>query len=199
MKTNPFKILMLILILAFAGCSKDGDPGPQGPQGQAGADGTAGEPGEPGTTGAQGPQGPQGETGSANVIYSPWMNLVWNDVNEPRHKRMIINVPELDLAMWRTGVILMYWQFNNGTTPPLPYYHLNVISGSMISSREFVIRGSNTIWVDFRKYTSDIVPSDYSGKIRYVLIPGGVPTGRLSTSVDHSDYEAVKEFYNLPD
>ena len=33
---------------------------------------------------------------------------------------------------------------------------------------------------------------------RYVIIPGGTPTGRIA-SPDLSDYEAVKSFYNIPD
>src|SRR5690606_11843322 len=72
MKTNFFKILMVVVMVALTGCAKDGDPGPQGPPGTDGAPGVAGPEGTPGPAGAQ---GPKGDVGAANVIYSPWMDL----------------------------------------------------------------------------------------------------------------------------
>lgn len=186
---------MVVVMVALTGCAKDGDPGPQGPPGTDGAPGVAGPEGTPGPAGAQ---GPKGDVGAANVIYSPWMDLDWNEFDEVRMKRMIINEPELNFTMWSTGVILMYWRFNNGTTQLLPYHQYNAVSGAIISSREFLVRGAGTIWIDLRRYTTDILPSDYNGQIRYVLIPGGIPTGRLP-AVDHTDYNAVKSFYNLAD
>jgi hypothetical protein len=33
---------------------------------------------------------------------------------------------------------------------------------------------------------------------RYVIIPGGIPNGRMA-AVNYNDYEAVKAYYQLPD
>ena len=51
--------------LFFTACSKTGPTGPAGPAGQDGA------------AGAAGPAGPKGDTGTANVIYSPWLDVTY--------------------------------------------------------------------------------------------------------------------------
>ena len=60
-------ILFLAIILVFTHCKK-GDTGPAGPQGPQG---------EQGQMGATGSQGPKGDTGTANVIYSSWLDVTY--------------------------------------------------------------------------------------------------------------------------
>lgn len=51
------------VVVALAGCSSAGDPGPAGPAGATGPQGAQGATGPQGATGATGPQGPQGWPG----------------------------------------------------------------------------------------------------------------------------------------
>src|SRR4051812_48308804 len=62
---------LIAVTLLFAYCKK-GDTGPAGP---AGANGAAGTPGAAGPTG---PQGAKGDTGTANVIYSQWLDVAYD-------------------------------------------------------------------------------------------------------------------------
>ncbi len=209
MKTRLFKTnyLAFVFFLMIAACSQDGEPGPQGPkgeQGEQGLQGPQGEEGPEGPEGPQGPQGPQGATGAANVIYSAWLQPVWNDSDGATFKRMIIDVPELNMNMWDRGLIYMYWKTNNGSTFPLPWVTNNVATGTPTIARTFLIRGATKLWVEIRKYSGDLVASEFSAangnRIRYVLVPGGVAaSGRIAAPVDFDNYEEVKAYFNLPD
>lgn len=212
MKTRLFKLkyLALVLFLMAGACGKEGEPGPEGPEGDQGEQGIQGlqgpqgPEGPEGPQGEQGPQGPQGPTGAANVIYSAWLQPSWNDADLATLKRMTINVPELTLNMWDRGLIYMYWKTNNGSTFPLPWVSYNVSTGSPAITRTFLIRGSSTLWVEIRKFTGDLVASEFSGangnRVRYVLIPGEVvASGRMATMVDFNNYEEVKRYFNLLD
>src|SRR6188474_3576626 len=67
MKTKSSSTLLASLVLItliFTQCQK-GDVGPAGPAGPAGPGGPAGS------------TGPKGDTGTANVIYSPWLDVTY--------------------------------------------------------------------------------------------------------------------------
>ena len=73
MKTNVLSIkTILIMALSMAlvtSCSsEDGEDGATGPQGAQGPAGPAGPQGDPGA------QGEQGDPGTANVMYSDWVD-----------------------------------------------------------------------------------------------------------------------------
>jgi hypothetical protein len=57
---------LVLITFIFTQCQK-GDVGPAGPAGPTGAAGAAGSPGA---------TGPKGDTGTANVIYSPWLDVL---------------------------------------------------------------------------------------------------------------------------
>jgi len=75
--------LLLLVVIAAAGCGSEGpigDQGAQGPKGVSGERGAAGPAGlagaqgpagERGLTGAQGPQGPAGKDAPASALYRP--------------------------------------------------------------------------------------------------------------------------------
>ena len=65
-KFYAFLIVCLSACLFFTACSKTGPEGPQGEQGPAGE------------TGATGAQGAKGDTGTANVIYSSWLDVTYD-------------------------------------------------------------------------------------------------------------------------
>src|SRR6266566_2913456 len=60
-------LLLVAITLLFTSCKK-GDPG---------AAGAPGATGQTGPTGPTGVQGPKGDTGTANVIYSAWLNVTY--------------------------------------------------------------------------------------------------------------------------
>src|SRR3954464_11861709 len=60
-------ICFVVISLLGASCQK-GDTGPAGPQGPQGEQGQAGAAGAP---------GPKGDTGTANVIYSNWLDVTY--------------------------------------------------------------------------------------------------------------------------
>jgi hypothetical protein len=69
MKAKSSLTLLASLVLIsfiFTQCQK-GDVGPAGPAGPAGAAGAAGPAGA---------TGPKGDTGTANVMYSPWLDVI---------------------------------------------------------------------------------------------------------------------------
>ena len=196
-----------------------GEAGPQGPsgspgeQGPPGATGPAGPPGTPGPQGPQGPagpagppgsQGPQGEPGTANVFYSNWAGFNtdnWSGlVAFLFQNRRIYTVSENRItdAILDRGAVMVYVKFANSSdiVQPLPIYQSitqlkNQHMAHFIQQNRILI----TLYNDDR---SDPGTIGSINSYRYVIIPGGTPTGR-NAPVDLNDYEAVKTYYNIPD
>lgn len=177
----------------------NGSTGPAGPAGPNGATGPQGPVGPAGTTGATGPQGPvgptgatgpQGPAGTANVIYSDWIRpteATWSELNQPRRKSMEITDSRITSDIIEKGVVLVYRQTNNGTTFPFPYHEIST-SGTPTISFTHYLHGK--LKIEIRSYTRDIEPREYlwelpgttarHARFRYIIIPGGVPSGRLA-------------------
>ncbi|WP_220392838.1 hypothetical protein [Chitinophaga lutea] len=68
MRFLPFLLLTATAALFMSSCGKDGDVGPAGEKG---------ENGDTGAGGPAGPAGPKGDPGTANVIYSDWLNVIF--------------------------------------------------------------------------------------------------------------------------
>ncbi|QEC54108.1 collagen-like protein [Anseongella ginsenosidimutans] len=98
---------------------KEGPPGPdgavgeQGPKGEPGATGPTGDKGASGPKGATGPKGPKGdpgpqglkgEKGTANVIYSDWMDIE-RDLDTQLKNEMYVTVPQLTREFLNVGVV----------------------------------------------------------------------------------------------
>src|SRR3546814_13241052 len=96
-------IIAITLLVTWSSCEKEGPAGPSGPMGEQGVAGPKGDKGDTGATGprgAAGPTGPRGATGlagpkgdkgdpgTANVIYSEWLEPVWNLSNAANFKTM---------------------------------------------------------------------------------------------------------------
>lgn len=185
MKTTITKILTLLLIVTIAACS-DGDPGPAGPQGQ------------PGTAGAPGPAGEKGDPGTANVIYSEWLDLEFNGVNESNYKTMRIPEPMVTTEfLEKGGVALFFLRVEQGDVAlvvSIPYEQggVKLFNVTQTTSGEHAL-GLIAMTEDGSDFSADI----YDGvQVRYILIPGGTLTtgGRMSYS-----YESLKQLYNIKD
>ena len=170
------KTLLFGCILASTlviGCEpKAGDPGPKGDTGVQGAKGDAGA------------QGPKGDVGSANVIYSPWTSVSFTGGGSSYIGNL--TAPKITQEVLDKADIRVYWS-ESGRVLTLPY-------------AETI--GTTTYTVHQRFYVGRVeLKASYalsSQQFRYVIIPGGTPSGRLA-GIDLTNYAAVKEAFNIPD
>ena len=181
MKRNFLVFTCLILIFAsfVASCEKEGPAGPAGPQG---AQGTPGAPGAPG------PTGPAGAPGTANVIYSPWMDVAFEQDTTDGSWYGEMAAPKLDSIMLATGEMKVYVNagtpadpvvitlpFNSGTDVILPIYVKGAIVLSATDDFSTFLVGGLKRW-----------------QYRYVLIPGGT-RAQNGLKVDWNDYGQVQK------
>lgn len=178
-----FSSLLLTVILVFSYCSKDPEAGPQGPAGPAGP------------AGPVGPQGPKGDTGVANVIYSNWLDVSYQeDTDNPGTWLAQINAPKLTNDIINKGEIKVYWNLGSAADPlvvPIPYFDGGTIINPLYDvGAIYLLTNAGDVGtatsggVKFQQY-------------RYILIPGVVP-GRMAT-VNWNNYEEVKKYLGLKD
>ncbi len=177
---HPFTFLLAFILLITA-CSKEGPVGPAGPAGPAGP------------TGAGGAQGPKGDTGTANVIYSAWLDVTFNINQDTSAFVGIINAPRITNPVLTNGVIKVYFNLSTAAAPvivPIPYFDGEILINPVfllqriqLISNENVSSTVNTTGVKVQQY-------------RYVIIPGGTTARSM---VDLNNYQEVKKHYNIPD
>lgn len=209
--------------------SLQGPPGEDGQDGEAGVDGSqifAGTTEPDGSTGSPGDYylnrstfdlyGPKTESGwgtpinlqgTANVMYTPWFEPDWNQVDEARHKRLRITEFKLTPEFKAGGVILVYHRdipspgnLQDTLLPNIVYF----VDGEVARVYRFEVIG-NGIYIEVVAYTQDLDPDDYDGehnRFRYVLIPGSEEIlsseAHGSTfSVNFKDYEEVKKYFGI--
>lgn len=184
---SKFFMLLLCVVIAFTSCKK-GDTGPQG---------------DPGTTGAQGPagpQGPQGETGTANVIYSAWLDVTY-DADTIKTGSVIdtlgyfaeIDAPKLDSGILAKGEMKVYINLGTAANPavaPLPYF--DIYTGISISPT--FLLNSIFLYADINASTVTQGGNTFL-QYRYILIPGG--TAGQYKETDWNDYNQVKKVLGL--
>ena len=180
MKFLKTKYLVLALITTFCFSCSDGEDGIDG------ANGLQGEQGIPGI---------DGEDGNANVIVSDWIPSEFSTTATTR-SIFEIEDPALTVDIADTAVIYVYARAGSSDVIGIPftfsnrsYYfaviptqnELRIIAGSIDGSNEFFN-------IDFNA-------------VRYVIVPASTSASETSkqASIDYSDYNAVKEAYNLKD
>lgn len=169
--------LMLLIGLGLTGCFFDeGPPGPRGADGYDGYDGVDGIDGE------------------ESYVFEYELSFTAPDYN------VLLNLPS-NFNMLESDVILVFflWEIDEDGTE---------IWRSLPQTLYFV-DGLLEYNYDFTRYDASVfldgtIPLDELGAMytdnwiaRLVVVPGQFANGR--TSIDHSDYNAVKSFYNLPD
>ncbi|HRO46800.1 hypothetical protein [Agriterribacter sp.] len=189
MKKLTFQIAAVAFMavgMLFTSCSKEGPEGPAGPAGAAGP------------SGAQGPAGAKGDPGTANVIYSQWL-----DVSFDENGIAIISAPGLSKEILNSGSVKVYWNLNTEDDPFVVSLPCSVIASILFDVEET----APNIFID--PYFSEdeiILTSNYNvsseqgiSQFRYILIPGGTPAARKASGIDWNDYNAVKKYLNLKD
>lgn len=185
--TTKTTLLVFALLGSLVVLSCKGPAGPDGPQGAQGPEGE------------QGPVGPQGEPGTANVIYSDWMDIEWNRDDLSTFKSMYIEEPRVIGDFLDHGVLLVYLkQENPGTIAvvSLPYlqgtsFFYFIIADSSVDNIEGIL-----VVVSATDGTTPVADAE-DAQIRYVLVPGGVPA-KMPPDF-WKDYEAVSNYYGIPD
>lgn len=182
--TNRFFGLLIMASLLFACSAEDGEDGAIGPQGPAGAQGPAGD------------QGEQGELGTANVIYSDWIpsgiptNILSNqaafDVDALLLTDEIIN----------SGVILVYGRFSPSLVYGLP---ATFNSGVFNETHFFRTEGVGKFSIRINSLDGSNIVERLFNDYRYVLIPGGVLSGK-SVTADYAKmtYDEITKLFNIP-
>ena len=184
-------VSLLVIAFIFTQCQK-GDVGPAGPAGPAGAAGPAGS------------TGPKGDTGTANVTYSPWLDVTY--AADTVHNGAIIDTlwwlahitaTKLTQAILDRGEIKVYMNWGTQADPdiaPLPL--IDVFFTGLTINPEFLLQRID-LYSNFNASTQTISGQKYL-QYRYILIPGSVPSGRIR-HVDWNNYNEVKAYLGLTD
>ncbi len=189
-------ILGMALVMAVFSCKK-GDPGPAGPAGPAGPQGPAGA------------SGPAGQPGTANVIYSAWLDVTYTPIKDTDATTGVIdtvawvsqiNAPGITNAILTSGEIKVYLNVGSAAQPavfPLPITDLYALTGVLNINLYFTLQKINLYATD------DASTFTSSGtkvwQYRYILIPGGTSGGRMAKSIDWNNYAEVQKYLGLKD
>jgi hypothetical protein len=203
MKKNISIIFAIIIsIVLFVSCTKEGPAGPAGATGATGAIGPSGP---------QGPQGPQGQQGNANVygykfsiplssFIGPVTNLEYTYVLNP------FNINGWVGSIGANDAVLMY--IFNETVSGTDYYQAMPYqdfysTGSIYNYHSFQVAStgtSNIITISVRNSTG-IAPytSMTTGSLYYKLIYIKSTNKMKAVMPKNLDYESVKSFYHIKD
>jgi hypothetical protein len=147
----------------------------------------------------------QGPPGTANVLYSEWTAFVGTDWSAAfsffgqTRREYIIEEAAINADLLAGGMVMVYIRLSGTTAHVQP---LPVIGPITKTSTPQVLNyrlESESIVLVLHDLDGVANPGTIGGGnlYRYVVIPGGTPVG-LSPD-DLHDYEAVREFYGIPD
>ena len=179
-RTILFVLPLMIGLTCFACEGPEGPTGSQGPQGE---------------TGTPGPQGPQGESGTANVIYSPWIDSDWTELDQ-REWEMLIEDANISVEFSNAGGTVMVYR-RNGPVDDAWVYPLP--SGNAYRVAYAIDPANTRLYIAVESSCCDIPSWFHDVQFRYVLIPGGILTDGLQAKLDMTNYEAVAAYYGFPD
>jgi len=184
---------LVLITFIFTQCQK-GDVGPAGPAGPTGP------------AGASGSTGPKGDTGTANVIYSPWLDVTYQGLDTVHNNDGTIDTVlwgasitanKLTQAILDKGEIKVYFNWGTQANPdiaPLPI--LDPFFTGVIINPEFLVQKID-LYSNFNASTITNAGQKYL-QYRYILIPGSV-AGRLAQPVDWNNYSKVQAYLGLTD
>jgi hypothetical protein len=194
----PF-LLCIVLAVTVVSCEK-GEDGAQGPAGPAGPAGAAGAQGPAGAAGAA------GQPGSANVVYSNWLDVTY--AADTVHNGALIDTlgyaaeidaPKLADSIINKGTIKVYWNVNTAADPTivaLPYFETGGLFGGVpLTVNTFFRIQKIFLYANFN-VSSFTEQNQKVWQYRYVLIPGST-TGR--SNINWNNYAEVKAYLGLKD
>jgi hypothetical protein len=217
-KLRHLSLFIFSITLIAVSCTKEG---PEGPVGATGPQGPAGTTGAAGTAGSAGAAGATGPIGIANVIYSAWLAAPsttgaagWFDTSITTVgpvSRANFPAPSLSQTVLDQGMTLMF--HTSAAAPP-------ATGTANVQPLPFSLNaGTNIVEVNFRPAVSRVIVylklltttgsvSLVAGNyFRYVIVPGGVAGGRMSSGpaagytieqLRAMSYEEVIRKFNIP-
>ncbi|MBC7948292.1 MAG: hypothetical protein H7Y42_10465 [Chitinophagaceae bacterium] len=212
-KLRLLSLSFLAITFLSVSCTKEG------PEGPVGATGPQGPPGSTGAAGAAGAAGAPGPAGTANVIYSTWVASVaadWvlgfvapNNYNVERVYNR--TAPGITQPILDQGVVLAFGKnFTIGAATILPNVQLLPYRESFNGqSYSFVLDVGKIVFTYDPDGTAPVRPVTQLAGIsyRYVIIPGGVAGGRLTSGpakgmtiaeLKQLSYEEVARMFRIP-
>lgn len=183
--TDRLFSLLFIASLLLA-CSKEDDAtGPQGPAGAVGQNGQDGAPGE------------KGETGTANILYSDWLEADWGNVNDD-YAEFFIEAPEITQQIIDTGLILAYGKTTSGQFFLLPTSVFNVTT---IENYLVAVDELGTLKILVKETNNQILGTPVLNRFRFVIVPDGMPLSGKSATIDFSKmtYKELADHFGIPD
>lgn len=198
---NRFFGLLVMVSLIVACSAEDGEDGAMGPQGPAGEQGEQGPEGEQGPAGEQGEQGlageegEQGEVGTANVIYSDWIPSEIPANIASTETSFDVDAPLLTDDILNSGVILVYGRSAASRVYGLP---VTFYSAGYNETHFFRITNAGTLSIRINSLDGSNIVERLFSYYRYVLIPGGVLSGKSATT-DYTKmtYDEITEHFNI--
>ena len=177
-KYTTTALLLFALTYVFVACSKEGPEGPPGPQGPQG---------NPGIQGATGPQGPIGVAGNANVTQYTYGSQDFTTGFK------ILQVTTTQDTMDRSAWLVYLWY------APLSRWYFIPGLGFAGSTNYRLSMGYSGGKVNI--FIDVVGPGEVYANARVVRIYANStgPGGRMALpNIDLTDYEAVRQYYNLP-
>jgi hypothetical protein len=179
-------VLFLAAALLVTACKK-GDTGP------------AGEKGEKGDPGATGATGATGKTGTANVIYSAWQDVTFNQVDSFTAVGTI-TAPKIVDSIIQKGEVKVFWNVNTASSPTivaLPFHDDGVVFGiSDLANIPLIKVGTIALYSNYNLSSRTNSSGEKVFQYRYIIIPGGVSA---RAAVNWNDYSQVQSYLGLKD
>jgi hypothetical protein len=167
-----FAVLAMFIVLdACKGPA--GDVGPAGPAGPTGATGVA---------------GPKGDTGNANAIQYTFASRTHTGSN------IVYNLTEVRGEVLNRSIILVYIANTSGN-----WYSIPGIFNGTNEYRTISSPSTNSSTVTLVRVAGGSGGTDTFNSTRIVILPITDLRNGRKAAIDFSDYEAVKNFYNLKD
>jgi hypothetical protein len=186
LKSIAVMILSVVFVLV-TGC--EGPAGPQGLQGEQGD---------------SGPQGPQGDRGTANVIYSDWINFDGQNWSDPftffgqTRRQYPIAETRIDTGILETGTVMVYVRFGGtfSQIQPLPIIQSVIKVTNQFLGFHLQLGTIMLIFYDLNS-TDDPGVIGSGNSYRYVIIPGETPAKIIAKMPDLNDYYAVMNYFGI--
>jgi len=170
--------LLLFFTVSFIVLSCEGEDGAIGPQGE------------------QGLQGNTGESGTANIIYSEWINTGLSDNITSVNTSFTFDAPEINAEILNSGIILVYGRFfdtNNG----IRVYQLPITVG-VGSTRLSYLFNASSGKIEVRINSAEIIgTNDFLQQYRYVIIPQD-QASKSSLDYTKMSYQEIKNILEIP-
>lgn len=142
----------------------------------------------------KGDDGAKGDTGVANMRYSAWLDVpafapVKNTAGDTLYFQQTISAPLITDSVINKGDVKIFVNVNTPASPQIISLPLGTALIPIISKGSIMLQGND----DYSTYT---VSGAKYWQYRYVILNGTIPA---RSAVNWNDYQAVKEYLQIPD